>query len=299
MVKARKELLAFILVIAAIIMWSSAFIVTRWLVGQVEPTHLLFLRQFVMVCAALLFLFLARKPVPSLPYWPKFLLNGLLSMVLYFYFFNKSLLTLDAASSSFIISQAPILGLIFAFFLLKESVIPRHYIGIFGGFAGTLLIFIAHAGEVKFNIGLLYALAALVVTTLGFVLQKRFFVGFSGFYTMSLIAIAGMIPLLFLIPDIVQILPVISRSQWVWIIYLGLVPSFLGYSCWAVGLSVLSANRAIIMLYAIPLLVTLESIVILHEWPVPLAFIGGMIALMGAVVASYRSKNNKAGSEGK
>ncbi len=66
---------------------------------------------------------------------------------------------------------------------------------------------------------------------------------------------------------------------------MGIFPAAVAYVAWSYVLKKLSASKAAITLYALPIVSTLLGFLLLHEQPSLISLVGGGIALCGALVA--------------
>jgi drug/metabolite transporter (DMT)-like permease len=64
-------------------------------------------------------------------------------------------------------------------------------------------------------------------------------------------------------------------------IWLGAIPTALGFGLWGYALKRKPAGRLGVSTYVVPPLVIVESAILLGEWPHPIAIVGGLIALAG------------------
>jgi len=74
-----------------------------------------------------------------------------------------------------------------------------------------------------------------------------------------------------------------------WVIYLGLVPTALGFVTWAFALNRTSAGRMAALAYLIPVVAVVLGWAVLDEVPAGLAIAGGALCLAGVYVARRRS----------
>jgi drug/metabolite transporter (DMT)-like permease len=74
-----------------------------------------------------------------------------------------------------------------------------------------------------------------------------------------------------------------------WTIYLGAVPTALGFATWAIALRRTSAGRLASLTYLIPPVAIVLGWVVLGETPPWLAVVGGVLCLAGVVLARRRS----------
>ena len=70
-----------------------------------------------------------------------------------------------------------------------------------------------------------------------------------------------------------------------WTIYLGVVPTALGFATWAFALRRTSAGRMASLAYLIPLVAILLGWAVLGERPAWLAAVGGSLCILGVALA--------------
>lgn len=68
---------------------------------------------------------------------------------------------------------------------------------------------------------------------------------------------------------------------------MGIFPGTLAYAAWSMILARMPASQAAGYLYITPILTTLLGWLFLGEIPLLLALLGGIIALLGAVIIHY------------
>ena len=73
------------------------------------------------------------------------------------------------------------------------------------------------------------------------------------------------------------------------IVYLGVVPTALGFSTWAYALQRTPAGRLSVSTYIVPPLAIVLALLVFGEIPVPLAIVGGVVCLVGVGVSRRRS----------
>jgi drug/metabolite transporter (DMT)-like permease len=78
-----------------------------------------------------------------------------------------------------------------------------------------------------------------------------------------------------------------------WTIYLGVVPTALGFVAWTFALGRTSAGRMASIAYLIPLVAILVAWAVLDEQPAKLAVAGGALCLTGVYVARRRTESSR------
>jgi drug/metabolite transporter (DMT)-like permease len=81
-----------------------------------------------------------------------------------------------------------------------------------------------------------------------------------------------------------------STTNIIWVIYLGIFPTAIGFSTWSYALKRLSAGQVASATYLVPAVATLISWVMLDEVPAALAFVGGGLCLIGVAITRYRRR---------
>lgn len=102
--------------------------------------------------------------------------------------------------------------------------------------------------------------------------------------------VAGAISLCVYMPDLIVQLGVASSGALAGAIYLGLLGTATPYALWSYGISKSNISRIVVFQYAIPILATAIGYTVLGEISPNMAFWGGMIALLGAIVSNLPSR---------
>lgn len=283
-----------IAMLVTIILWSSAFVGIRYGVRYYQPESLALLR-LLFASAFIIPIFLIQRRRPDRRFYGRpsrkthiiLLATGIVGLGLYNIFLNVGEQSISADAASFIISQAPIITALLAFFCLKERLSLLAIIGIMISFSGVLIIYMASANSHSSVWGMFSVILASLCAAAYFILVKYLSRYYSPMYiTMTSIWYSTLLLAIFyskaLIHDF-STAPVMAT--WV-IVYLGIFPTAIAYGSWNYALSQINASRVAAALYATPLFVVLFSYLFLHETISFYTFSGGCIALLGAVVLS-------------
>jgi drug/metabolite transporter (DMT)-like permease len=73
------------------------------------------------------------------------------------------------------------------------------------------------------------------------------------------------------------------------ILYLGIVPTAIGFSTWAYALQRMPAGRLGISTYIVPVIAVVLALIVFGELPTWLAIAGGVLALAGVALSRRRS----------
>ncbi|MFC1532494.1 DMT family transporter [Thermodesulfobacteriota bacterium] len=76
-------------------------------------------------------------------------------------------------------------------------------------------------------------------------------------------------------------------------IYIGIFPTVIAFLCWSAALSKIEVSKASIFLYIIPVITIVIGYIWLHELPPLKSFFGGIIAIIGVIIANMKSANTE------
>jgi drug/metabolite transporter (DMT)-like permease len=72
------------------------------------------------------------------------------------------------------------------------------------------------------------------------------------------------------------------------VLYLGVIPTALGFTTWTYALACSTAGQMAAATYTIPAIVILLSWLLLNQVPAPLAWLGGAVCLAGTLITQLR-----------
>lgn len=269
-------------IVGTLLAWSSAFVVIRATIGVFGPVELALLRQLVAIPLLALFLIGNRWVRPNRREWLLISVFGLGWFTTYIIALNTAEQTIDAGTASFIVNIGPLLIAVGAWKFLGES-LPRNLIaGALISLTGVGLIAWATSSSGEFSpIGVVWALVATVMYAIGVLTQKPALTRISSAQVTFLGAVISVIPLVGWIPSAFTSVSVAPVSAVLGVIWLGAIPTALGYALWGYALTRMPAGRLGVATYLVPPLVVVESYLFLGEAAHPLALLGGAVALLG------------------
>jgi drug/metabolite transporter (DMT)-like permease len=164
-----------ILSLLFIILWSSAFISTKIIVTNASPLASLSFRFAIVAMGFLLFMIITNEKININK---KLIINASISGILFHgmylggVFYSISI-GMSASIAALIVSMQPILTNIFAGPILNENVTWRHWLGIFFGFIGAILVLGYDVGiEIPLN-GFIFTFISILAVTVGTLWQKK------------------------------------------------------------------------------------------------------------------------------
>ena len=267
---------------ATVITWACAFPAIRvGLVGY-SPWALGLLRLgFASITLAALAT-IVRIKVPPRAAWPRVVLAGLLGQTLYQGLLMTGELTVPAGTASILIATAPLFSVAAAAVVLGESMRGR-WTGMVVAFAGTVLVG-ASLGLGASSAGL-FVLAAAVCQGLYHVVVKPLAESVGALSATAWSVWAGSAMALVGLPALRNDFATAPTSSLWAAIFLGVVPSALGYLAWSAAVSRTTIARSTSALYLVPVVALILAWLWLGERPSPLAVVGGALAVLGVIMA--------------
>ncbi len=269
------------------IIWASSFAGIRAGLESFSPGALVVFR-FLVASAVLLAWVLLREHIrlPRRADLPLIILGGLIGITVYHLSLARGELTVTAASASFIIGAVPIFTAILAVTALKERLSLRQWLGIGASFFGIGLIALGEGGHLEIESGALIILLAAASTSVYFIIQKRLLKYYTPLEVTCYAFWAGTVSLLVFLPDLISELPRAEMGPILAVVYLGVFPAALGYVIWNYVFNRTTASVATSFMYLNPIVATVIAWAWLGEIPVPLAIVGGLLALGGVIVTA-------------
>lgn len=269
-------------IVGTVLAWSSAFVVIRAVLPVFEPGELAFLRQLVAVPLLAVWMIGQKWVWPTGREWVLIAVFGLTWFSTYIVALNTAEQTIDAGTASFIVNIGPLLIAIGAFVFLGEK-LPRNLLaGACIALLGVGLIAWGTSSSDHLDlVGVLWALVATLTYAIGVLTQKPALTRLSSNQVTLLGAAIALVPLFWWAPEAwanLQTAPLDAIGGAIW---LGAIPTALGFGLWGYALKRMPAGRLGVSTYVVPPLVIVESALLLGEWPHPVAAIGGAVALAG------------------
>lgn len=269
-------------IIGTVLAWSSAFVVIRAVLPVFEPGELAFLRQLVAVPLLAVWMIGQKWIWPTVREWVLIAIFGLTWFSTYIVALNTAEQTIDAGTASFVVNIGPLLIAVGAFMFLGEKLSRNLIPGALIALAGVGLIAWGTSSSDRVDlVGVLWALVATVTYAVGVLTQKPALKRLSSNQVTLLGAAIALIPLFWWAPEAITTVQSAPIDAIVGAIWLGAIPTALGFGLWGYALKRMPAGRLGVSTYVVPPLVIVESAILLGEWPHPIAIVGGLIALAG------------------
>lgn len=278
--------------LATVLIWASGFPLSKIAMDHFDPGVLGFLR--CAIAAAVLLIIGGIKKI-RLPQkntdilW--FLSAGASGFGLYLLLFNMGIKTLTSATSSLVVSLAPVLTAVAAAKLYREGIKPLGWCMIGLAFAGVVILLLWD-GLFSFNAGLLWTLAATVIFSgYNLISRKLSAKGYTPLEIAFYGVFCGALILCFYLGRGITELPGATLPQLLSLIYLGIFPSGLAYFFWGAALSLTERTSEVTnYMFITPLLSALLGFLLLGEIPTAGTFIGGGVIIISIIIFNLKGK---------
>jgi drug/metabolite transporter (DMT)-like permease len=269
--------------------WGSAFVAIRAAGDALSPGTIA-LGRLVVSTAVLGAVALARRErLPSRRDALWIALYGVLWLCVYSVTLNAAERRVDAGTAAMLINTGPVVIAILAGILLREGFPPRLFAGVAIAFAGCVLIAVTTSRSVHGGgLGIALCVIAALAYAVAVVIQKPVLARVPAFQVTWIGCAAALVACLPFTPTLVQEAPHAPLDALAWTVYLGLVPTALGFATWSFALRRTSAGRMASLTYLIPVVAILLGWAALGETPAALAFAGGLLCVVGVYVARRR-----------
>jgi drug/metabolite transporter (DMT)-like permease len=269
--------------LTTVVAWGSAFVAIR-AGGRVLSPGAIALGRLVVSCAILTAVALVRRErLPPRAAVVPIAVFGVLWLGVYSVTLNAAERHVDAGTSAMVVNTGPLLIAVLAGVFLQEGFARGLLAGCAVALLGCTAIGLSARGARSITVG---GLALLVVATLAYafavVVQKVALRRASAFQVTWLGCLAALVACLPFAPAFVS--QAHGRALG-WTVYIGVVPTALGFATWSFALGRGNAGRVASLNYLIPLVAILLGWAYLGEAPPAVALGGGALCLAGVYLA--------------
>ncbi|OFD78512.1 membrane protein [Bacillus mycoides] len=199
---------------------------------------------------------------------------------------------MNAGPASLIVSVTPILTAILASVFLNEKMKLNGWIGGVISLAGIAFLSLSPGDSIQLNSGVFLILFAAFSESLFFVFQKSYLKKY-GFLPFTIYTIwSGTVCMFIFSPGIYEEIVAAPIEITLSVIYLGVFPTVLPYIALAYITSHAGASEATSSLYLTPVTACFIAWVWLGEVPTFVSIIGGVITILGVVIAHLTFKKD-------
>ena len=287
----RPSAVPLVAVAVTLLLWSSAFVAIRHL-GQTFSPGALSLGRLVVGSFALGVVLLVRGWTrPTRRDWPGLVVIGVLWFGLYNVALNAGELRVDAGTAAMLIQLSPVLVAVLAAVFLEERATPALGVGLLIAFGGVVLLATSTSEDGQRDpLGVFLCLVSAAAYAVSLIFQKPLVARLSAIQVTWIACTVGAAACLPFAPGLVRDTAAASTSDIAWVIYLGVFPTAIAFSTYAFALTSMSAGNLSVTTYLVPPITVLLSWAFLNEAPPAMAYVGGVLCLLGVALARRRPR---------
>jgi len=277
-----------------VVAWASAFVAIRG-AGQYFDPGALALGRLLAGSLVLGAVWLARgEGWPPRAAWPGIACAGVLWFGVYMVALNWGERHVDAGTAAMIINIGPVVIAVLGGWLLREGFPRRLLAGLAVSFGGAAVVAVSESGGSGGSLlGVGMCLLAAVSYAIAVVGQKPALRHASALQVTTFGCFAGTVATLPFAAQLVSQAATAPVSATLMVVYLGVVPTALAFTTWAYALNRTTAGKLGVTTYIVPVLVVLMSWAFLGETPRPLAYLGGVLCLVGVAISRRRPRRRR------
>ena len=294
----RSRRLALGAALVTVCLWASAFVGIRYAGRELGPGPLALARLLVASVALGAMMLIRREPMVGRPGLRGVVVCGVLWFGAYNVALNAAERRVDAGTASLLVNIAPLFIAILASRALKEGIGRLLLAGCAVSFTGVALIALGTSSHgLSASWGAALCIIAAAVYAVGVVAQKPALRYGSPLAVTWLACAIGAVCCLPFAPALVRQLGHVHASALAWTVYLGLVPTAIGFSTWAYALARTDAAKLGSTTYLVPPIAVLLGWIILGEVPPLIALPGGILCLAGVGLARWTPRGRGRAAE--
>ncbi|MFN8193159.1 MAG: DMT family transporter [Nocardioidaceae bacterium] len=271
-----------------LLLWASAFVAIRHLGHDFSPGALS-LGRLGVGTVALGVVALSRGLVrPSRTDLLAIIAIGVLWFGIYNIALNEGERRVDAGTASMLLQVSPVLIAVLAATFLRERFTRYLAIGLFLAFAGVAVIGLSTSpGGHRDALGVGLCLVSALVYSISLILQKPVVARVSALQLTWLACTVGAVVCLPFAGQLVREAADAPVASLLWVAYLGIFPTAIAFTTYAFALRHMPVSRLGVTTYLVPPITIVMGILFLQEAPPSLAYVGGVLALVGVAVARH------------
>lgn len=273
------------------IAWGTTYYVTRHALPAGYPLYGAVLRALP---AGLLLLAL-RRELPRGEWWWRSLVLGTLNMGAFFALVYVAGQLLPTSVAATIMATSSVVMMLFGWLLLNERPRAMALLGAGAGVTGVVLMLSGGGGEVNVR-GVLASVAAMIISSVGFVLTRRWGSGTHVLSTTSWQLLAGGITVLPFAVLIEGAPPPMTPSALAGFVYVSVVATAVAYVAWFAGLKHLPAGSVGLVGLLNPVTGVLLGVVVAHE-ALGRAQVAGLVLVLAGIVVGQVRRATRASSD--
>ena len=286
--------LALLSVLAAVVLWSTSYVITKVGVSDIPPLTYGAIRfSFAVVLAGLLAPFIRLEPAPVRDIL-RLALGGLLGITAYFALQNLGVQRTSASEATLLVASFPAITMLLEVLFRKAQLSLVRFAGVGVAFVGVYLVMgqtTASAGPHRLEGDLMLLATGLVWALYNFTTEDviRRYSTFTVIFWQTLVGAAAFLPLALLEAAAWQ--PP-SLGGLAGALYLGAFCSIAAFMLYGYGLRGLDPGSAVSVVNLVPIFGLILAVVGLKEEVSLIQVIGGMIVVGGVMLSVQRGSGS-------
>ncbi|MDR1621847.1 MAG: DMT family transporter [Synergistaceae bacterium] len=285
-----KRRIVYVKLLAVSVIWGGTFVAGRYLGGNVTPLVSAGLRFILASVALMFYLAVTRTPIPNpgKKQWLQLAMLGFFGVFMYNICFFYGLAYTTASRASLVVALNPATIALASFCLFHEKMRLKQIIGVLFCISGACLVIISRdkgalAGSLR---GDIIILGCVVCWTIYSVFSRSLSRSIGPLLTVSHSIWLGTAMLCAANVYIdrkgfLASLPNISASQWMSLLYLGIIGSALAYIWYYDAIEQIGATRSGAFIALDPVTAVLFGVLLFGETLTLPACVGGVLAVLG------------------
>jgi drug/metabolite transporter (DMT)-like permease len=278
---------AFLALALTVLLWASAFPAIRVGLAGLGVGGLSVLRLAVASVALAVLAPILKIRLPAAKDLPLIVLCGASGMAAYQLLLNWGEVHVPAGTASLLVAIAPVFSVLLAAGFLGEKLRARTVLGSVIALAGAAVIAVA-SGQTGVSVNALVVLAAALVQGVYHFASKPLLARYTGMEVACYAMWTGTVLVLPFAPDAIGRLAHVPGSAIGAAIYLGLLPSALGFVVWGYAVARFTVATSTAALYLVPPVTLVVAFVWLGEIPRPIELLGGLVGIAGVILINSR-----------
>ncbi len=275
------------ILISTIVFWASAFIGIKIGLEGYSPGALALLRFLVAsISIAVIYQSLGIEKSVSWKDRILLILAGMAGIGIYNICLNIGEMTVSAGIASFVIGLMPVTTILLSVFFLKEKQNNGVWLGVFISLLGLLILAMWEGSRDNMGQGIVLILVSTFTGAALTIIQKHYAKLYHPVAIIAWVIWGGTLFLMVFAPQLIQQIHTAHYEATFAAVYMGIFPGAIAYFAWGVVLKTVSASKASISLYALPILSTALGFLFLKELPSFTSLLGGAVTLVGAFIAN-------------
>ena len=286
MPRSRTTLLA---LVSVAVLWATAFPAIKVGLDGYGVAGLSFLRLFVASVALALAAPLLKVRRPRIRDLWLIAVCGAAGMSAYQLLLNWGEVHVSAGTASLLVSVAPVFSVLLATVFLGERFTVRIGLGSIVAIVGCAVIALS-GGDARYTVAAWVVLAAAVAQGVYHAASKPLLQRYTAVEVACYATWTGTLLLVPLAPGAFAEVPTAGLSAGLSVVFLGLLPSALGFVVWGHVVSRSTLSNATAVLYLVPVIALAVSFGWLGERPGVVDLLGGFISVAGVMIIRGRGR---------